>query len=179
MRLIPLRPGGGRAWVAPRIHAAFCTAPATSAPFLGAPAVPGSVAFEGLGQLDLPVHAELLDSGRLPQGLRAPWPGLPGGAVRRVFAQAAEVSLSGAVGPDDVRHPRWLEERIGPSGAVVTTGPQAYRRPNGGMVVGPRAPGVPAGTPANAPPPATRPRPSGRRVTSIVSTRTEIRLARS
>jgi len=50
----------------------------------------------------------------------------------RVFA--LDVKLSAAVSGSDVRHLRWLSDRIGPGlldAAVVTTGPEAYRRPDG------------------------------------------------
>lgn len=49
-----------------------------------------------------------------------------------------EVKLSSTVGSDDVRHLRWLGERIGSDlldAAVLTTGPEAYRRPDGIAVV--------------------------------------------
>lgn len=51
---------------------------------------------------------------------------------------AIEVKLSATVGDDDVKHLRWLRDRIGDhlvDAAVVTTGPQAYRRPDGIVVV--------------------------------------------
>ena len=47
---------------------------------------------------------------------------------------ALEVKLSALVGNDDVRHLRWLAERIGPhllDAAVITTGTEAYRRKDG------------------------------------------------
>ena len=55
---------------------------------------------------------------------------------RRVVA--IEVKLSGAVGDRDVRHLLWLRDRLGDDlldAVVVTTGPQAYRRPDGVAVV--------------------------------------------
>ena len=55
---------------------------------------------------------------------------------RRVVA--VEVKLSGAVGDRDVRHLLWLRDRLGDDlldAVVVTTGPQAYRRPDGVAVV--------------------------------------------
>ena len=55
---------------------------------------------------------------------------------RRVMA--VEVKLSGAVGDRDVRHLLWLRDRLGDDlldAVVVTTGPQAYRRPDGVAVV--------------------------------------------
>ena len=55
---------------------------------------------------------------------------------RRVVA--VEVKLSGAVGDRDVRHLLWLQDRLGDDlldAVVVTTGPQAYRRPDGVAVV--------------------------------------------
>ncbi len=47
---------------------------------------------------------------------------------------ALEVKLSALVADEDVRHLRWLADRIGPNlldAAVVTTGKYAYRRPDG------------------------------------------------
>lgn len=47
---------------------------------------------------------------------------------------ALEVKLSALVGDDDVRHLRWLGDRIGPDlldAAVITTGREAYRRRDG------------------------------------------------
>ena len=55
---------------------------------------------------------------------------------RRVVA--VEVKLSGAVGDRDVRHLLWLRDQLGDDlldAVVVTTGPQAYRRPDGVAVV--------------------------------------------
>ena len=55
---------------------------------------------------------------------------------RRVVA--VEVKLSGSVGDRDVRHLLWLRDRLGDDlldAVVVTTGPQAYRRPDGVAVV--------------------------------------------
>ena len=55
---------------------------------------------------------------------------------RRVVA--VEVKLSGSVGDRDVRHLLWLRDRLGEDlldAVVVTTGPQAYRRPDGVAVV--------------------------------------------
>ena len=55
---------------------------------------------------------------------------------RRVVA--LEVKLSGAVGDRDVRHLLWLREQLGDDlldAVVVTTGPEAYRRPDGVAVV--------------------------------------------
>lgn len=57
-------------------------------------------------------------------------------ADRRVVA--IEVKLSRAVTDDDVRHLSWLREQIGDDlldAVVVSTGPQAYRRPDGVAVV--------------------------------------------
>lgn len=51
---------------------------------------------------------------------------------------AIEVKLSDTVTSNDVRHLLWLRERIGErlvNAVVVTTGPQAYRRPDGIAVV--------------------------------------------
>ena len=47
---------------------------------------------------------------------------------------ALEVKLSAVIGDSDVRHLHWLAERIGPDlldAAVITTGPEAYRRSDG------------------------------------------------
>ena len=47
---------------------------------------------------------------------------------------ALEVKLSSTVSGRDIRHLRWLSERIGPElldAAVITTGPHAYRRRDG------------------------------------------------
>lgn len=47
---------------------------------------------------------------------------------------ALEVKLSSTVADRDIRHLRWLSERIGPElldAAVITTGPHAYRRRDG------------------------------------------------
>ena len=51
---------------------------------------------------------------------------------------AIEVKLSPIVRDDDVRHLLWLKERIGPrlaDAAVITTGPEAYRRKDGVAVI--------------------------------------------
>lgn len=51
---------------------------------------------------------------------------------------AIEVKLSQTVGDDDVRHLRWLADRIGDDlldAVVVTTGGEAYRRADGIAVV--------------------------------------------
>lgn len=51
---------------------------------------------------------------------------------------ALEVKLSGTVNSKDVRHLRWLKERLGSDlidAVVVTTGPVAYRRDDGIAVV--------------------------------------------
>ena len=47
---------------------------------------------------------------------------------------ALEVKLAAAVSDEDVRHLLWLQRRIGPrllDAAVISTGPEAYRRPDG------------------------------------------------
>ena len=47
---------------------------------------------------------------------------------------ALEVKLSALIDDHDVRHLHWLAERIGPNlldAAVITTGPEAYRRADG------------------------------------------------
>ena len=54
----------------------------------------------------------------------------------RVYA--LEVKLSGTVDGDDVKHFRWLRDRVGDQflgGAVLTTGPEAYRRSDGFAVI--------------------------------------------
>lgn len=54
------------------------------------------------------------------------------GRHRRVVA--VEVKLSETVDDRDVRHLRWLAEQLGHElgdAIVITTGPQAYRRPDG------------------------------------------------
>jgi uncharacterized protein len=51
---------------------------------------------------------------------------------------ALEVKLAPSVADTDVRHLRWLRDRIGDDlldAAVVTTGRAAYRRPDGITVV--------------------------------------------
>ena len=51
---------------------------------------------------------------------------------------ALEVELSGTVEADAVKHLTWLRDRIGDrliDAAVLTTGPQAYRRPDGIAVI--------------------------------------------
>ncbi len=51
---------------------------------------------------------------------------------------ALEVKLGGTVDDDDVRHLRWLAQRIGPQlldAAVLTTGSEAYRRQDGIAVI--------------------------------------------
>lgn len=51
---------------------------------------------------------------------------------------SVEVMLSGTVSDHDTRHLRWLADRLGDrllDAVVVTTGPQAYRRPDGIGVV--------------------------------------------
>ncbi len=51
---------------------------------------------------------------------------------------ALEVKLAATVRENDVRHLRWLAERIGPDladAAVITTGPEAYRRRDGIAVI--------------------------------------------
>ena len=47
---------------------------------------------------------------------------------------ALEVKLSAVIGDDDVRHLRWLADQIGPQlldAVVISTGSDAYRRPDG------------------------------------------------
>lgn len=51
---------------------------------------------------------------------------------------AIETKLSATVDDDDVKHLRWLQERLGDQlldAVIVTTGTQAYRRPDGVAVV--------------------------------------------
>ena len=51
---------------------------------------------------------------------------------------AFEVKLSAAIGDRDVAHLRWLADRAGPGlldAAVITTGPEAYRRRDGIAVI--------------------------------------------
>ena len=51
---------------------------------------------------------------------------------------ALEVKLGAVVDDGDVRHLRWLQDKLGPDlldAAVLTTGPDAYRRPDGIGVV--------------------------------------------
>ena len=51
---------------------------------------------------------------------------------------AAEAKLSGSVSDHDVRHLHWLKREIGDDlldAAVITTGPQAYRRRDGIAVI--------------------------------------------
>jgi hypothetical protein len=53
-------------------------------------------------------------------------------------AVAIEVKLTRAVDDKDVRHLRWLEQQMGDDlldAVVITTGPTAYRRPDGIAVV--------------------------------------------
>jgi predicted AAA+ superfamily ATPase len=95
--------------------------------------------FEALVTLDVKVHAALADArvyhlrdrngnheiDLIVQG--------PGGRV-----VAIEVKLSASVQDADVRHLHWLKERLGDDlveMVVVTTGPYAYRRQDGVVVV--------------------------------------------
>ena len=51
---------------------------------------------------------------------------------------AVEAKLSATVSDHDVRHLHWLHDAIGPGltdAAVITTGPYAYRRPDGIAVI--------------------------------------------
>jgi hypothetical protein len=51
---------------------------------------------------------------------------------------AIEVKLTQAVDDGDVRHLAWLSGKLGPrllDSVVITTGPAAYRRPDGVAVV--------------------------------------------
>ncbi len=54
----------------------------------------------------------------------------------RVFA--CEVKLASSSAPSDARHLRWLRDQIGErfiGGAVLTTGPEAYRQPDGIAII--------------------------------------------
>jgi predicted AAA+ superfamily ATPase len=47
---------------------------------------------------------------------------------------ALEVKLTATVDDEDTRHLRWLADRVGDTlldAAVITTGSEAYRRPDG------------------------------------------------
>jgi hypothetical protein len=51
---------------------------------------------------------------------------------------AIEVKLARTVSDEDVRHLRWLQDRVGDrllDAAVVTSGPDAYRRRDGMAVI--------------------------------------------
>ena len=51
---------------------------------------------------------------------------------------ALEVKLAPVPTDEDIRHLRWLKERVGEDlldAAVITTGPAAYRRPDGIAVI--------------------------------------------
>ncbi len=51
---------------------------------------------------------------------------------------AIEVKLARSIDDDDARHLRWLREQIGDDlidSVIVTTGPEAYRRPDGIAVI--------------------------------------------
>ncbi|GAB7042074.1 MULTISPECIES: hypothetical protein [Catenuloplanes] len=51
---------------------------------------------------------------------------------------ALEVKLASDVSDEDVKHLRWLRDRLGPDlldAAVITTGPDAYRRADGIAVI--------------------------------------------
>ncbi|MFC8732890.1 hypothetical protein ACFT5B_10560 [Luteimicrobium sp. NPDC057192] len=51
---------------------------------------------------------------------------------------AIEVKLARTAQDDDVKHLRWLRDQLGDDlldAVVVTTGPEAYRRPDGIAVV--------------------------------------------
>lgn len=51
---------------------------------------------------------------------------------------AVEARLAGAIGDDDVRHVRWLPQKLGDQlsdAIVVNIAPTAYRRPDGIGVV--------------------------------------------
>lgn len=60
--------------------------------------------------------------------------------VRRADGRvvAVEVKMGRTVSDEDVKHLRWLGQRVGDGvldGVIVTTGPAAYRRPDGIAVV--------------------------------------------
>jgi uncharacterized protein len=91
--------------------------------------------FEALVTLDVRVYAQAAESSvhhlRTHAGRRE-IDLIVARDARRVVA--IEVKLSSAVGDDDVRHLHWLKEKIGDDlldAVVITTGPQAYRRPDG------------------------------------------------
>ncbi len=51
---------------------------------------------------------------------------------------AVEVKLAREISDDDVKHLRWLREQLGPDlldAVIITTGPHAYRRPDGVAVI--------------------------------------------
>jgi predicted AAA+ superfamily ATPase len=51
---------------------------------------------------------------------------------------AVEVKLARTISHDDVRHLKWLEQKLGDrllDQVVITTGPQAYRREDGIAVI--------------------------------------------
>ncbi len=103
------------------------------APFLGA-------LFESLVTLSVRVYAQAVEAGRVAHlrtrgGEHEVDLILDRGDGRIV---AFEVKLARSVDDEDVRHLRWLAERIGDDlldAALVTTGPEAYRRPDGIAVV--------------------------------------------
>ncbi|HVA73603.1 MAG TPA: DUF4143 domain-containing protein [Acidimicrobiales bacterium] len=95
--------------------------------------------FESLAALSLRVYAQGLDAGvahlRTHSGDREVDMIVERGDGRVV---AVEVKLSQAVNDRDVRHVRWLAQRIGDDlldAIILTTGAEAYRRPDGIGVV--------------------------------------------
>ena len=101
-------------------------------PFLGA-------LFESLATLSVRVFAQAADAGvshlRTRDGDHEVDLIVEGEGGRVL---ALEVKLSGTVDDHDVRHLLWLKQRIGDQladAAVLTTGEQAYRRPDGIAVV--------------------------------------------
>ena len=70
------------------------------------------------------------------RGTGGPWGLIVQGVDGRIVA--LEVKLAATVSDHDTRHLRWLAERIGPDladAAVITTGPEAYRRRDGVAVI--------------------------------------------
>jgi predicted AAA+ superfamily ATPase len=95
--------------------------------------------FESLTTLSVRVHAQAAEAQirhlRTARGDREVDLIVEGRAGEVV---AIEVKLSATVGDDDVKHLRWLRDQIGDDlreAVVVTTGPHAYRRPDGICVV--------------------------------------------
>lgn len=95
--------------------------------------------FESLATLSVRVFAQAAEGSvhhlRTRGGEREVDLIVEGGGLRIV---ALEVKLAQAVDDDDVRHLRWLREQVGDQlldAVVITTGAEAYRRPDGIAVV--------------------------------------------